>query len=152
VRQPSRNVFRWGACDVRPSRCRVIGTSVIFSPRKLALMIISVANSMPVQRWSSRSYMALIKTAQTAVNVVDRRAEPFPCEKGKNWIANPTLQEWHRTRLNRTTTRRKPTSLDQVKSFSQFFYNLRELEKIVAVVRVRYDDESVCSQKACRAF
>jgi hypothetical protein len=31
------------------------------------------------------------KTPQTAVNVVDRRAEPFPCKKGKNWIPNPTM-------------------------------------------------------------
>jgi hypothetical protein len=31
------------------------------------------------------------ETTQTAVNVVDRRAEPSSCEKGKNWIANPTM-------------------------------------------------------------
>jgi hypothetical protein len=54
-------------------------------------MIISVANSIPVQRWSSRSYNGFGKTTQTAVNVVDRRAEPFPREKGKKWIANPAM-------------------------------------------------------------
>src|SRR5205823_882577 len=31
------------------------------------------------------------KTTQTAVNVVDWCAEPSSYEKGKNWIANPTM-------------------------------------------------------------
>src|SRR5205823_13688512 len=31
------------------------------------------------------------KTTQTAVNVVDWCAEPSSCEKGENWIANPTM-------------------------------------------------------------
>ena len=50
VRQPSRTVRRCGACATRPSLCRVIGTSPIFAPPQLDLMIISVANSIPMQR------------------------------------------------------------------------------------------------------
>ena len=50
VRQPSRNVLRCGGCAVRPSGCSVIGTSAMLPPNRLALMIISVANSIPVQR------------------------------------------------------------------------------------------------------
>src|SRR5262249_40100655 len=73
------------------------------------------------------------KTAQTAVNVVNRRVEPLARKKGENRIANPAMQKRHRAGLNRTTTSGKPAPLDQIESFSQFFYNLRELKKIIAV-------------------
>ena len=55
VRQPSRKVRRCGACIVRPSGCSVIGTSAIAALNSAALITISVANSMPVHRRSSRS-------------------------------------------------------------------------------------------------
>ena len=60
VRQPSRNVFRCGAWALRPSGCSVMGTSANRTPKSLALMIISVANSMPVQRSSSRWYASFV--------------------------------------------------------------------------------------------
>ena len=38
--------------DLRPSGCSVIGTSATFRTERRDLMIISVANSIPVHRWS----------------------------------------------------------------------------------------------------
>src|SRR4029450_5853075 len=43
---------------------------------------------------------------------------------------------------NPTHASGKPAALDQVESFSQFSYDLRQLEEIIAVVCVPYDDES----------
>lgn len=61
VRQPSRIVRKWGRRERRPSGRNVIGTSRICSLNRLALMIISVANSMPVHCSSSRSNIARVK-------------------------------------------------------------------------------------------
>src|SRR4029453_18254267 len=47
-----------------------------------------------------------------------------------------------RALYNGTTTGGKPASLHQVKSFSQFSYNLRDLKEVIAVISIPDDDES----------
>src|SRR5207244_13122377 len=42
---------------------------------------------------------------------------------------------------NGTTTSWKPAPLNQFKSFSQFFNDLRDLKEIVTVISIPYDDE-----------
>ena len=54
VRHPSLNERRCGRRRRRPSGCSVIGSSAMRPPYRLDRMIISVANSMPTHRWSSR--------------------------------------------------------------------------------------------------
>jgi hypothetical protein len=78
---------------------------------------------------------------QTAVNVVARRGtisvrerKKLDCQSNDVEMASPGL--------DRTTAGMKPASLDEVESFYQFFYDLRELKEIIAVVRVPDNDES----------
>ena len=60
VRQPSRNVLKCGPCSLRPSGCSVMGTWLIVAPCSPLLMIISVANSIPGDRKSKRSYSVFL--------------------------------------------------------------------------------------------
>ena len=81
------------------------------------------------------------KTAQPTVDVVNWGIEPSSDEKRKKRVANPAMQEWHRTRLNGTTPGRKSAPLNQVEPFSQFFNDLRDLKEIVAGIGIPYEDE-----------
>ena len=142
VRQPSRNVFRCGGWLVRPSGCSVIGTSPMRAPTRLALMIISVANSIPVQRWSSSSVERLGEAAHAAVDVVDRRAEPAARHAREHRVAEPAVQARHRAGQHASAARLQPAALHEVVALAQPLDELRHLAEVVAVVGVAHDHEA----------
>ena len=141
VRQPSRNVFRCGGWLLRPSGCRVIGTSLICAPERLALMIISVANSIPVHRWSSCLIERLREAAHAAVDVVDGRAEPAARNPREHRDCRTSDAARHGAGQHASAARLEPAALHEVVPFAKALDELRQLAEVVAVVRVAHDDE-----------
>src|SRR5258708_30286486 len=59
----------------------------------------------------------------------------------ENRIADPTVQDGHRSGHYLATAGRQPASLYQVVAFTQFFQESGNLQKVIATVGIAHDDE-----------
>src|SRR5208282_1713386 len=69
------------------------------------------------------------------------RMEPSPRHQREDRIADPTVQNRHRSGHDLAPARRQTASLHQVVPFAQLFHKSGNLKKVIAAVSITHDDE-----------
>ena len=113
-------------------------------------MIISVANSIPVQRWSSRSTSVSREAAHAAVDVVDGRAEPAPREHARTSGCRASGAGAASRRAGRGRRPTRAGSPAPGRSPRAGARRTSALAEVVAVVGVAHDRRSGRARRRCR--
>src|SRR5262249_53945385 len=87
------------------------------------------------------------EAAQSAVDVMDRRAEPEARERAEERIADPPMQHGHRAVLDAPAPRGEAAALHEIASLLELAHEPRHLAEVVAVVRVPHDHELAASPR-----
>jgi hypothetical protein len=82
----------------------------------------------------------LSEAAHATVDVVDVRAKPQARHPREHRVAPPTVEEWHRARLHRSTAALQSATLNEIVALAQFRDEARKLREVVAVVGVAHHD------------
>jgi hypothetical protein len=96
----------------------VIGTSAIFSRRRLALMTISVGELHARATLVESIVQLAAESAQAAVHIMDRGAKPAPHQPRQHRVAEPAVRAGHGAGHHRAAAGRQSAALDQVVSFA----------------------------------
>ena len=88
----------------------------------------------------------LREAAETAVDVVDRCAEPSTRDAREQRVAKPAMQPRHRARQHASSAGPEPAPLHELVAGAQPLDELRQLAEVVAVVGISHDHEPA----ACR--
>jgi hypothetical protein len=86
--------------------------------------------------------MLLREPTHAAVDIVDRRPEPRPCERREHRVAPAAVEERHRSGHNAPAAAFQSATLHKGMALAQLAHELRELEEVVAVVGIAHHDVS----------